>query len=89
MSTHDMATITAQAAALTIAAPTGSPEDGRKLIIRIKDDGTARGITWNAVFREIGVTLPTTTTISKTTYIGAIYNSADTKWDVMAAATEA
>lgn len=77
----DISEITAQAAALTINAPTGL---GRRLIIRIKDNGTARGITFNAIFRAIGVTLPTTTTINKTLYIGLVYNSADTKWDVIA-----
>jgi hypothetical protein len=88
-STTDQAIITGQAAALTIAAPTGSPVNGRKIIIRIKDNGTARAITWNAIWRAMGVTLPTTTVISKTLYIGAIYNSTDTKWDVVAINQEA
>jgi hypothetical protein len=35
------------------------------------------------------ITLPTTTTISKTTYVGCIYNSTDTKFDVIASLTEA
>ena len=88
-SLYDQAIVTAQAAALTIAAPTGSPVQGRKLIIRIKDNATARALTWNAIFRVIGVTLPTTTVISKTMYIGCIYNSTDTKWDVVAVVEEA
>lgn len=86
---QDLGVITAQAAALTIAAPTGTPIQGQKLILRIKDNGTARGITWNAIFRVIGTTLPTTTTINKTTYVGCIYNSTDTKWDVVVVNTEA
>jgi hypothetical protein len=81
--------ITAQAAGLTIAAPSGTPTQGQRLMIRIKDNGTARSITWNAIFRAIGVTLPTTTVISKTHYIGAVYNSTDTKWDVLAVGAEA
>lgn len=85
----DLGVITAQAAALTIAAPTGTPIQGQKLIFRIKDNGTARGITWNAIFRIIGTTLPTTTVINKTTYVGCIYNSTDTKWDVVVVNTEA
>jgi len=85
----DFATITAQAEVLTIAAPTGSPVEGQKLIIRLKDDGSARGITFNAIFRALGVTLPTTTVVSKTTYLGLVYNSTDTKWDVVATKTEA
>jgi len=85
----DFATITAQSEALTIGAPTGSPVEGQKLIIRIKDDGSARAITFNAIFRALGVTLPTTTVASKITYLGLVYNSTDTKWDVVATKTEA
>jgi len=84
--TTDIAEITAQAEALTIGNPTGL---GRKFVIRLKDDGTARAITFNAVFRAIGVTLPTTTTISKTLYIGCFYNDVDSKWDVVAVKEEA
>ena len=85
----DFATITAQAEGLTIAAPTGSPVEGQKLIIRLKDDGSARAITFNAIFRALGVTLPTTTVVSKITYLGLVYNSTDTKWDIVATKTEA
>jgi len=85
----DFATITAQSEGLTIAAPTGSPVEGQKLIIRLKDDGSARAITFNAIFRALGVTLPTTTVVSKTTYLGLVYNGTDTKWDVVATKTEA
>lgn len=88
-STTDQSIITAQAEALTIAAPTGTPVEGQKLIIRIKDNGSARGITFNAIFRALGVTLPTTTTANKTVYIGCIYNITDTKWDVVAVKQEA
>ena len=87
--TTEVAVLTAQAAALTIAAPTGSPVEGQKLIIRVKDDGSARGITFNAIFRAIGITLPTTTVASKITYLGFVYNSTDTKWDAIAVKTEA
>lgn len=81
--------ITAQAAGLTIAAPTGSPISGQKIVFRIKDNGTARAISWNAIFRAIGTTLPSTTVINKTMYIGATYNFTDTRWDVLATAQEA
>ncbi len=81
--------ITAQAQAVTINAPSGYPEDGNQLIIRIKDNGTARAITWNAIYRSIGATLPTTTVISKTHYIGLMHNSTDNKWDCVATVTEA
>lgn len=86
---HDLYTVTALAQAATIAAPTGTPLNGQRLIIRIKDNATGRALTWNAIYRVIGTTLPTTTTASKTVYVGCMYNSADTKWDVTAVATEA
>ena len=81
--------LTAMAAATTIAAPTGTPVQSQSLVFRFKDDGTARAITWNAIFRAIGITLPTTTTASKLLYVGCKYNSTDTKWDVVSVQEEA
>lgn len=81
--------LTAQAAAAAFAVPTGTPEDGQPLIIRIKDNGTARALTWASIYRPLGVALPTTTIISKTLYCGFVFNSADTKWDLVALAQEA
>jgi len=89
VSTTDVYILTALAAAAAFAAPTGTPVQGTKLIVRIKDNGTARALTWDAIYRAIGVTLPTTTVISKTLYLGMIYNSTDTKWDCVATAQEA
>lgn len=86
---NDQVNITAQAAALALANPTGTAVDGFGISIRIKDNGTARAITYGTQYRAIGVTLPTTTVISKTLYLGMIFNNADTKWDVVAVAQEA
>ncbi len=86
---YDAALVTALAQAMTVAAPTGTPTSAQGLIIRIKDNGTARALTWNAIFRAIGVTLPTTTVISKTIYVGCIWNSNDSTWDVIAVAIQA
>lgn len=79
----DAVVITAQAAGLTLANPSGTPVQAQPMIIRIKDNGTARSITWGTQYRGIGAALPSTTTISKTLYISMIYNSTDTKWDVV------
>lgn len=80
----DMFTVTALAAGAVFAAPTGTPTDGQALLIRIKDDGTARTLGWNAIYREsTDFALPTTTVISKTMYVQFIYNSADSKWDAV------
>lgn len=85
----DQVIVTALAINTTIAAPTGTPNDGQKMIIRITPDATPRTISWNAIYRAIGVTLPTTTVASKTFYVGLIYNSLATKWDAIAYALEA
>lgn len=85
----DMVKITAQAAPLLLANPTGTAQEGWGIVIRIKDNGTARAITYGAQYRAIGVTLPTTTVINKTLYIGMVFNQTDTRWDVTAVAAEA
>jgi len=82
----DQAVLTAQAVALSVAAPTGTPVNGQKLTLRFKDNATAQTISWTITsggFRVIGCTLPTTTVISKVVYIGCIYNSDETFWDVV------
>lgn len=86
---NDEVVITAQAVALNIANPTGTAVQGQSLIIRIKDNGTARAITYDTQYRAIGVTLPTTTVISKIVYLGFIYNSTDTKWDCIGISQQA
>ncbi len=88
-STFNHFTVTALAVGATFAVPSGTAVDGNSLVIRIKDNATARTLAWNAIYREVGVLLPTTTVISKTLYVKAIYNSADTKWDVVSITQEA
>ena len=90
--TSDQYNVTALAQAATIAAPSGTPVDGQKLSLRFEDNGSARALTWttsSGAYRAIGVTLPTTTVASKVIYVGCIYNSLDTFWDVVAVATQA
>ena len=89
IASYNQYAFTALAASLTINAPTGTPVDGDKLIFRILDNGSARTLSWNATYTAIGVTLPTTTTASKTTYVGCIYNANNTRWDVVAVTTQA
>lgn len=86
--TTDHFQLTALAAAATFGAPTGTPANGQRLVIRITDNGTARALSWNAIYRPIGSALPTTTVINKTVYVGLIYNSLATKWDCVAVAQE-
>jgi hypothetical protein len=90
--TTNQYTVTALAAPATIAIPTGAPIDGQKLTIRIKDNGTVRALTWTTSaggYRVIGTTLPTTTVANKVVYVGCIYNSQDSYWDVVSVAQEA
>jgi hypothetical protein len=93
-SSFDMYVFTALAVTLTFnASTTGSPTNGTRMTFRIKDNGTARTLTWTTTgsgsFRALGVTLPTTTTVSKVTYVGCIYNSDESFWDVVAVGTQA
>lgn len=79
---HDQYNVTALAANATFAAPTGTPTDGQPLLIRIKDNGTARTLGFNTIYRAgTDIALPTTTVINKTMYLQFVYNAADSKWD--------
>lgn len=89
VSVGDIYCYTALASGLTINAPIGTPTNGDKLIFRLLDNGTGRALTWNGTYTAIGVTLPTTTTANKTTYVGCIYNANNTRWDVIAVTTQA
>jgi hypothetical protein len=88
----DLFTITALAENITSFTTnlTGNPESKVKntLIIRIKDNGTARTITWGASFASRGATLPTTTLLSKYVYVGFIYNEITSTWDCVAVSYE-
>ena len=86
----DCVTITAQAAALTSMTTnlSGTPTNFQPLIFRIKDNGTARAITWGASFEAKGVALPTTTVISKVLTVGFLYDTVTSKWGCVASAQE-
>jgi hypothetical protein len=90
---YDLYVFTALAATLTINASTFLPTNGTKLMFRIKDNGTAQTLTWTTTgsgsFRILGTTLPTTTTANKVTYVGCVYNSDESYWDVIAVGTQA
>ena len=87
--TDDEVIITAQAVGLTLANPSGTAVQGQVMLIRIKDNATSQTIAYGTEYRALGVTLPTATTISKTHYLGMIYNATDTKWDVIGVNEEA
>lgn len=86
---YDMFVLTAQAAALTIAnQSTSTPVDGEDMTFRIKDNATARAITYGTNYRSLVATMPTTTVLSKWLYIAFKWNATDSKWDCMAAGSQ-
>lgn len=86
--TTDVYILTALAAGATFGAPTGTPTQGQQLIIRIKDNASAQTLSFNSgtggYRASSDLALPTTTVISKTMYLGFIYNATDNKWDLLA-----
>lgn len=87
--TNDCVDITAIAQAFTIANPTGTPTNFQRIIIRIKDNGTARAITFGNQYRAMGVALPTTTILSKHMILGFMWDSTASKWDLISINNEA
>jgi hypothetical protein len=88
----DQYEVTALAVSTQFNTPTGTPNDGQALRIRIKDNGSPQSLTWVTSisgFRVIGVTLPATTVANKVTYVSCVWNSQDTYWDVLQALTQA
>ena len=66
--------------------------NGQKLSIRIYAASTQTVSSWSSStngYRAIGVTLPTSVAAGKTVYVGCIWNSTDSFWDVVAVATQA
>ena len=88
--TTDLYSLTAQAAAAAFVNPTGTPVNGQDLRIRIKDNGTARALTWGTAYVAGGVALPATTVLSKIVTLGFLYNTDNglNKWQLIASAQE-
>ena len=89
LTTYDQYSWTALASTLTFnLSPLTNAINGNKIIFRIKDNGVSRTLTWTTSgvgsFRVIGTVLPTATVVSKTLYVGCVYNFDDSVWDVIA-----
>jgi hypothetical protein len=86
----DAVTITGQTENITSFTTnlTGNPVNFQKLIVRIKDNGTAHTISWGAKFVAKGVSLPSTTVATKLLTVGFIYDSVLAKWGCVAAVQE-
>lgn len=70
---------------LTIDAPTGTPVNGQKLIFRLQSTNV-QTFSWNAAFQgSTDLGLPTASSgSSKYDYIGFMYNSNASKWQMIA-----
>jgi len=92
ISQYDMYVYEAMQNSLTINIPTGTPLNGDKLMFRFTDNSSSVGlnfvITGVGCFRQINVPIPTTTVAGKVTYVGCIYNSLSSTWDVIASGTQ-
>lgn len=86
--TNDVVEVTAQAAALAIANPTGTAVNGKQFTLRVKDDGTVRAITWGTEYVGVGVALPAATVAGKWVYARCIRNGTSGKIDVVEAGVE-
>jgi hypothetical protein len=84
--TYDQYNITALAANITSFTLSGTPTDGQDLLLRIKDNGTARTITAPTNVTNSGVASFLTTTVAgKTHTIGLRYDAAAVKWICLSA----
>ena len=70
---------------LTVNAPTGTPYDTQKLMFRLKSTNV-QTFAWNAIFASSTDTvLPTASSgAGKYDYLGFIYNSVNSKWQILA-----
>lgn len=70
--------ITALAVDSELQIPDNTPANGNELFARIKDNGVARLLTYNAIYTG---DLPSTTVPGQTLYLELKYNSTTSKWE--------
>lgn len=69
----------ALSAALTIANPAATPQDGWPMVCELKDNGTTRALTWGSKYASRIGTLPAATTAGKQHVVVVGYNATDDK----------
>ena len=84
----DVLEFAALASNLSFSLTTATPGNGQKMIIRLCAVTAARTITWPASFKSVGATLPTSIAPTKWNYVGVMYNSSTSTWDVIAVSTQ-
>lgn len=81
--------MTALAAAAAFTNPSGTAADGNYLVVIVKDNGTARAITWGTAYKAADtLTLPSTTVVGKTHYWVFRYSGISSKWVLVDTRTE-
>lgn len=68
--------------------PIGTPFINQKILIKIRDNGVSRNLSWDNIYRPIGFDLPIKTVTNKLLYLGCVYCFTDSKWDVVAMGQE-
>ena len=77
-------TNTAAAGTLTINAPTGTPTNFQKLTIRVTTTNL-QTLSFNTIYAgSTDLALPSSMTAGTTNYLGFVYNSTSTKWQLIA-----
>jgi len=79
----DQFIVTAQAGAIKLNNPTGTPTDGQKLIVAITGTG-ARAVTYDTQFEASTVALPSTTVTTARLNMGFIWRADTSKWVLVA-----
>lgn len=85
---YDIIRINNQAGTISLTQPAATPDDGDVVIYQLKDNGVARAISYASGFRGIVAALPTITIAGKIMYLTFMWNSVDSKWDLMSLVNE-
>lgn len=80
--------VTALAEATEFQTPSGSPANNNTLVITIKDNGTARALTYVADYYGFAVDLPSTTILGKIMILNFVYSSLNSKWNLLSVNNE-
>ena len=82
---YDMFVATSQSTTpVSFLAPSGTPYNGQKIIFRMTASTTVGLAFSGSAYRAVGVVLPSTLSSGYTLYVGCIWNSTASIWDVVA-----
>ncbi len=81
----DMYNVVGQSSNMTFNNPSGTPVNGQKMMVRIKDNGTARTVGWAANFQASGVATMISQTVSNREHnMLFVYSTGVNKWVCLA-----